>query len=294
MIRLMAAPISWGICEMPGWGRMLSAERVLSEMTELGIVATEFGAPGFLPDGDVELTNLLDRFGVSVTGGFVPVVVHDPAVAEATVAEARRIAETFRRRGASLFIAAAVVAEGWSPRFRMTDEQVAHTGAMLDRLSAVTAEYGVELVLHPHTGTLVETAEDIERVLAASSCKWCLDTGHMAIGGCDVVDFARRTLDRVGLVHLKDVDMALAARYNAKEISWMEVVQAGLFHPLGVGEVPVAEVIDVLEKGGYQGWYVLEQDVAITGDEPEYGTGPVLNVRKSVEYLRSRYEVVAA
>ena len=143
---------------------MLPAERVLAEMTELGIVATEFGAPGFLPDGDAELSALLNRFGVSVTGGFVPVVLHDPAVAEATVAEARRIAETFRRRGASLFIAAAVVDPEWSPRFRMSDEQVRHTGAMLDRLSAVTAEYGVELVLHPHTGTLVETAEDIERL----------------------------------------------------------------------------------------------------------------------------------
>ncbi|MFM8529448.1 MAG: sugar phosphate isomerase/epimerase family protein, partial [Ilumatobacteraceae bacterium] len=185
-----------------------------------------------------------------------------------------------------------VVDADWSPRFRMSDEQGAHAGAMLDRLSGVVAEYGLELVLHPHTGTLVETDEDIERILGASSCRWCLDTGHMAIGGCDVVEFARRHADRVGLVHLKDVDLSLAARYNAKELDWVSVVQAGLFHSLGEGEVQVGDVICVLEGAGYQGWYVLEQDVAIIGDEPEFGTGPVENVRKSVDYLRARFEVV--
>ena len=53
--RLVAAPISWGICEVPGWGRMLDAERVLGEMASLGITATELGAPGFLPDDGAAL-----------------------------------------------------------------------------------------------------------------------------------------------------------------------------------------------------------------------------------------------
>ena len=67
----------------------------------------------------------------------------------------------------------------------------------------------------------------------------------------------------------------------------MEAVQAGVFAPLGDGDVPVADVIIALERQGYDGLYVLEQDVAITGAEPPAGDGPVRDVAKSVAYLRS-------
>jgi len=263
-------------------------------MHDLGLTATEFGPVGYLPDDDTELAALLAKYGLRVISGFVPFVLHDPAVADDTITEARQIAETFRHRGATLMVGAAVADPNWGPRFRMNDEQLAHVVQMLKRLEGVLAEYRITLVLHPHTGTLVETDEDIERVLAASDCKWCIDTGHMAIGGCDVVAFTKAAIDRIGHVHLKDVDLALGARYRAGELSWVEVVQAGLFHPLGQGDVPVAQVIELLEVGGYQGWYVLEQDLAITGDEPAYGMGPIDDVRESVAYLRSRFDVNAA
>ena len=48
--KLAAAPISWGVCEVPGWGRVLDSERVLGEMSSLGLVATELGPPGYLPE----------------------------------------------------------------------------------------------------------------------------------------------------------------------------------------------------------------------------------------------------
>jgi inosose dehydratase len=87
-------------------------------------------------------------------------------------------------------------------------------------------------------------------------------------------------------VHLKDVDMVLAARQQSGELSWMQAVQAGLFRSLGQGDVPVGAVIRQLEEDGYQGWYVLEQDQAISGEEPAPGTGPIDDARESVAYLR--------
>src|SRR4051812_34606865 len=74
--RLVAAPISWGICEVPGWGRMLDAERVLGEMASLGMARTELGAPGFLPDDDTALRDTLDRHGLGLAASFWPVVAH--------------------------------------------------------------------------------------------------------------------------------------------------------------------------------------------------------------------------
>ena len=79
--RIGGAPISWGVCEVPGWGVMLSADQVLGEMRSLGITATELGAPGFLPRDPAALDEVLTRNGVRLIGGFVPVVLHDRASA---------------------------------------------------------------------------------------------------------------------------------------------------------------------------------------------------------------------
>ena len=112
----------------------------------------------------------------------------------------------------------------------------------------------------------------------------CLDTGHLTLGGADPVAIADRHADRIGLVHLKDVDGAAAQRLG--ELGLMGATQAGLFPPLGDGIVPIAQVIETLIDRSYDGWYVLEQDVAITG-APLPGEGPVLGVARSLEYLRS-------
>ena len=67
--RLAAAPISWGICEVPGWGLQLDPERVLAEMAGLGLTATELGALGWLPLDGREAKAVLDRHGLELVGG---------------------------------------------------------------------------------------------------------------------------------------------------------------------------------------------------------------------------------
>ena len=77
--RIAAAPISWGVCEVPGWGHQLDPATVLGEMTELGVAATEFGPDGFLPEAPQDKANTLREYGLQAVGQFVPVVLHDPA-----------------------------------------------------------------------------------------------------------------------------------------------------------------------------------------------------------------------
>jgi inosose dehydratase len=69
------------------------------------------------------------------------------------------------------------------------------------------------------------------------------------------------------------------------DVSLLEATQAGLFKPLGQGDAGIEEVMDLLTTTGYGRWLVLEQDTAITGEEPPVGSGPVLDVRESLEYL---------
>src|ERR1700678_1867854 len=87
--RLAGAPISWGVCEVPGWGIMLPRERVLSEMRELGLKATELGALGYLPS---EIQTLLLQHSLGAVGGFVPLTLHDPAKRGAAEQDAERAA----------------------------------------------------------------------------------------------------------------------------------------------------------------------------------------------------------
>lgn len=283
--RVASAPISWGVCEVPGWGRMLPTDRVLTEMSGLGLRGTELGAPGFLPDDAGRIRALLDGYGMQLLGAFTPVVPHDPALADA-----RRTAELLRAAGATKFVSALVADPGWSVPTRLDAAEHRRLVDSLARLDDICAEHDLEQVLHPHVQTLVETADDVHRVLDACDVRWCLDTGHLAIGGVDPVAFARQAVDRVGHVHLKDVRMDLALAVLRRERTLMAATQAGLFTPLGAGDVDIAGVVTTLEAAGYTGLYVIEQDTAITGDLPAPGEGPVEQVRSSLAYLR---EVVA-
>ncbi len=285
--RFGGAPISWGVCEVPGWGVMLPADRVLAEMRALGISATELGAPGFLPRDPDALRAVLDRHDMRFIGGFVPVVLHDPDARQETLAEARETAALFAAAGGDMFVSAVVVDAGWSPRFELSTVQWDHVAGMLDELDELCDGYGLTHAVHPHVGTLIETAADVTTVLERSGVGWCLDTGHLLIGGYDPAQFARDASDRIVHVHLKDVHRSVVETAAKSGRSIQQAVNDGVFCPLGEGDAPIRATVETLESAGYQGWYVLEQDTDLGSDEPEPGVGPIDNARASVEYLRS-------
>jgi inosose dehydratase len=90
--------------------------------------------------------------------------------------------------------------------------------------------------------------------------------------------------DRVAHTHLKDVDAGLAARVRAGERGYHEAVAAGMYRPLGTGDVDFARILSTLDSQGYTGWYVMEQDAVLT-EEPAPGGGPVADVRASLGFL---------
>ena len=283
--RIASAPISWGICEVPGWGAMLPTRRVLEEMSGLGLGATELGAPGFLPERPEDVKAMLAEFDMTLVGAFTPVEPHDPARRQATLAHATSVARLLQQAGATKFVTAAVQDAGWSEPEALSTQQHRHMVETFALVDEICVEHGLQQVLHPHVQTLVETADDVNRVLDACDVAWCLDTGHLAIGGVDPVRFAKEAFDRVGHVHLKDVRLDMVPEVLSREVSLMAATQAGLFTELGKGDVDIAGVVQALESAGYQGGYVIEQDTAITESLPAEGQGPVEQVRSSLSYL---------
>jgi len=281
MSLIAGAPISWGVCEVPGWGYQLPPDRVLREMREVGLAATELGPDGFLP-GDPGA--LLSRYGLRAVGGFTPLVLHLPGYDP--VPDVEPVLDRYAVSGARvLVLSAATGRDGYDARPELDEAGWRLLLANLDRLGRAAADRGVRAVLHPHVGTMVETGADVRRVLEGSAVALCLDTGHLLVGGTDPAELARQAADRIAHTHMKDVDAALAARVRSGRLSYSDAVRQGMYRPLGTGDVDVAAIVAHLRGVGYAGWYVLEQDTVLTG-EPT-GAGPVADVCTSVEYLRS-------
>lgn len=285
-VKIAGAPISWGVCEVPGWGYQLAPSRVLSEMAELGLTATEFGPVGFLPLDPAQRAAMLEGLGMKAIGGFFPILLHDadfdplPEVAlelEGYVASGAEVLVLAASTGQDGYddVRPALSAGQWQTMFRN-----------LDRIATYAAEHSVTAVLHPHVGTMVETEADVDQVLSGSSIPFCLDTGHMLIGGTDPVEFSKIHGARISHSHLKDVNLAVALKVRDGELTYYQGVLAGLYTPLGQGDIDVKAIIENLLAAGYTGWFALEQDNVITED-PGEKLGPFQDARASVEFINS-------
>ena len=252
--RLATGPVSWGVdfADSPGnppW------QEVLDGVAAAGYAGTELGPAGYLP-GDAAA---LDGRGLVLTGGFVFEPLHDPGRRSAVVEQARLVARRVRALGGLYLNAIAAVTperaatagrSNEAPRLPARDR-----GALLATLAAVAAaaaEEGVRPLVHPHAGSHIEFADEIEAALEV--CDLCLDTGHCAYAGIDAVALVERATGRIGCVHLKDLDPA-----RVRPGFWASVA-AGAFVPLGSGAVDLGGVLGALARTGYDGWLVVEQD----------------------------------
>lgn len=282
--KIAGAPISWGVCEVPGWGYQLPPDRVLTEMAQVGLAATEFGPDGFLPADPAAMAGLLASRHLTAVGGFTPVVLHEPAHDPAP-AIGRLLDGYDAAHAGTLVLSAATGRDGYDTRPDLDEAGWKTLLANLDRLAALAAGRGVRAVLHPHVGTMVERGDEVRRVLEGSAISLCLDTGHLLIGGTNPAELTGQAPDRVAHAHFKDVNARLAAQVRAGRLTYTEGVRRGMYRPLGRGDVDFAAIVGHLRGRGYGGWYVLEQDTILT-EEPR-GEGPVADVRHSADYLRA-------
>ncbi len=282
--RVAGAPISWGVCEVPGWGHQLDPADVLAQMRQVGLAATEFGPDGFLPEAPEAKAAVLRDAGLRAVGQFVPVVLHDPGYDPLPVVE-EAMAQLVAAGASTVVLAASTGADGYDTRPVLDDAQWSTLLAALDRIADAAVAHGLLATLHPHVGTMVESGAETDRVLAGSRIALCLDTGHLLIGGGDPVAVAVAHPGRIGHVHLKDVREDLARQVQRRELTYTDAVAAGMYVPLGSGDVDIAAIVGALEAAGYAGWYVLEQDTVLRGPPDETGVDPAADVRASLVHI---------
>jgi inosose dehydratase len=278
-MRLATAPVSWGVdfadaAGNPPW------RDVLDGIAASGLRGLELGPVGYLPEARDELAGELAARGLEAVGSFVFEPLHDPAQAAAVLATARRACAWIAAAGGRVLVILDRVSPARAATAGHADRAPrlapAAWAGFRDRIAAVAAiadAAGLDPVLHPHAGTYLEFADEIEPMLAATGLGLCLDTGHLAYAGLDPVAWAARP--EVRHVHLKDFDPALVPAAGG----FWEAVAAGAFRPIGAGRVDFGGVLAALHGAGYAGWATLEQD-----RRPGSGD-PIADVRRSVAHV---------
>ena len=281
--RLAGAPITWGVCEVPGWGHQMAAERVLSEAAAVGLRAMELGPPGYLGVDAAEAAAALRRHGLRLAAGFLAVVLHDAGRADDALADVASSADVLAGAGADVLVLAAQTGlDGYDVSGELDARGWSVLADTLERAGGIARERGLALTVHPHYGTMIETAAHVERFLDETDAALCLDTGHLIVGGADPLGVARRASRRVQHVHLKDVDARMAARVRARDLTYHDAVASGMYRPLGEGDARIDELVAELEAQGYDGWYVLEQDTVLAA-EPAPGASPAAQAGRSLQ-----------
>jgi inosose dehydratase len=291
--RVAGAPITWGVCEVPGWGHQLGPKRVLAEMARIGLRATELGPEGYLPAEPDPLRQALAAHDLRLVGGFVTAVLHrDPRTEE--LARAARSADILAAAGAQVLVLAASTGEtGYEGSLELDAREWSSLARGVGDVMELGAQRGLEVALHPHHGTAIEAPNQLARLLESSPVSLCVDTGHLLLGGADPVEVTRNALGRIAHVHLKDVAAHLAEQVRRGRVGYREAVRRGLYRTLGAGDVDIAEIVRLLERSGYRGWYVLEQD-AVLEEEPRERGGPIRDAEASLAYLRRVTEEIEA
>jgi inosose dehydratase len=276
MIKIANAPCSWGVLEFDLEGAAAGYAQVLDEIAQTRYVGTELGDWGFMPTDPAQLRQELQARGLTLLGAFVPVMLKDPAAhaagVDAAVRTARLLADT---QGDSPFI---VLADdnGKIPArtqnagrivpelgLKQAEWQIFAEGAQRVA-SAVKKETGLRTVFHHHCGGYVETPAEVDMLLKLtdpSLLGLCIDTGHYRFGGGDPLALLRQQASRIWHVHFKDCQPEAAAKSRAECWDYFTSVRNGIFCELGKGEVDFGAVKAELEKMGYDGWIVVEQDV---------------------------------
>ncbi len=226
-----------------------SMERAIADIGSLGYSGVEMfdGNVNDYLDRPDDLRALLDGAGVVLasvyTGGNL-------IYADLLPDELDRV--TRAARSAQTFGAENLVVGGGARRAAGTTEaDYDMLASSLDRIAEIADDHGLAACYHPHLSTIVETPDQLERLMDRTQIGFCPDTGHLVAGGGDPAALIRRYASRLRHVHLKDVQLDPLG-----------------FLPLGRGCIDFEEVIRAVHDAAYDGWLVVELD-SYDGDPRE-------------------------
>jgi|DewCreStandDraft_5_1066085.scaffolds.fasta_scaffold09282_5 inosose dehydratase len=242
--------ITWGI---PG-----DMEQAYRDVAELGYLGFETFSRTILewnqkPGG---WRALVERYGIPTVAGYCGKTWIDPDTAATDLEMARREADALKEIGGETL----VLACGRRPPGGYTLDQFRRLADALHEIARYCQSIGLVTGLHPHTGTAVETRQDIDTMMSLldpSLVGFAPDTGQIAKGGSDILEVLRTYRPRITHVHLKDWSGAYPRDDQGHEIDTTGYVN---YVPVGSGVLPIPAILDLLAEAGFAGWINVELD----------------------------------
>jgi len=226
-----------------------SIERAVSDIAAAGYAGIEMfdGNLFDYADRPEELQGLLSDAGLELASAYTGGNFIYSEILDEELVRVSRAAKLAR-----LFGAGSLVVGGGARRSSGTrPEDYQALGSALDQVCDIAEAHGLVACYHPHLTTIVESPDELDRLMPLTRIAFCPDTGHLAAGGGDPAALIRSYGNRLQHVHLKDV------RLEPLE-----------FVPLGQGSIDFSDVLAAVHESGYDGWLMVELD-SYPGDPAE-------------------------
>jgi len=259
-------PNTWTLDDVPELRHFTSLEDCLSQAGQCGYAGIEMG--GIFPRNAAELRPLLDDAGLALISGWYDGKLHEQGP-DAEFRAVRPFLEFLKQMGCRVIVYADVSGASFgdagsplSVRPKLADGGFAEYGAKATQLAERMADFGIRMAFHHHIGTIVETDEEVDRLMAATGPAVGLlhDSGHSLLAGGNPVELARRHCARINHVHCKDVRANVLTQVTARDASFIDAVLAGVYTVPGDGCIDFAAILGILSQGGYSGWLVVEAE----------------------------------
>lgn len=261
------APCSWGI-NYPT-GNAYTWQAYLDQVAASGYRGTELGPFGFLPKNKAVLGSELEKRGLTLIGATHVHTFGDRASAPVLMSTLRELAPLLKDLGARHLVI--MDESNWYPEGQEgvldRDGWNGLVATVREAQAVIEGEFGLKASFHPHIGTAVEFERQIDRLLEETEIDLCFDTGHHAFWGQDPLAYMEKVWGRIAYMHLKNVDAAVRQRVLDGKLSVAASYGAGVMAPLPDGAVDIQAVMRFLDRKGFDGPIVVEQDVAENAKE---------------------------
>lgn len=271
-VKLGIAPIAWTNDDMPDLGAENTFEQCVSEMALAGFTGCEVGNK--YPRDTAVLKKALELRGMQICNAWFSSFLTTKPYEEVEKNFIEHI--TFLKEMGTKVVG--ISEQGHSiqgtdkpifeAKYVMNDEEWNTLCTGINKLGKVAKDMGIKLCFHHHMGTVVQTEEEIDRLMANTDPELfglLFDCGHLAYCGEDYMSVLNKYADRIRHVHLKDIRPEKVEQVKREHLSFLQGVRLGTFTVPGDGVIDFKPIFDVLEKTGYEGYVLVEaeQDPAI-------------------------------
>jgi inosose dehydratase len=292
-VRIGINPLTWSNDDLPSLGAENSLETCLTEARAAGYAGVELGNK--FPRDAAKLRPILKTHGLALVSGWYSGRLLERDV-DAEWAAMRAHFALLHASDCKVMVFAEVsrCTHGnqlapVSQRPHLPKGEWSRFGQRMTALAERMQREGLRLAYHHHMGTVVQSAQDIDDLMAntGDAVGLLLDTGHLTYAGDDPAQTAARHAQRIVHVHCKDVRRQVLAHCRNRDSSFLNAVLEGVFTVPGDGMVDYRSVLEPIARSGYQGWLVVEaeQDPAVA-PPMKYATMGYQNLSAVAELIR--------